>query len=92
MKRQEFVEAVYDAGWRATADAHHKGINALWEKLFPTAAAIELEHDDYRAMGINDCLREIEKLCTAIDHGGNAYPRPATAEYVLKVLQDKFGT
>jgi len=92
MKRQDFIEAVYDSGWRSTADAQHKNIGLLWEKLFPTAAAMEREFDNYRGMGRDDCVREVEQLCAALDNGGNEYPRPANATHVLQVLRDKFYT
>lgn len=43
MRKQEFINALYDAGWDAPNDAQWDGVTALWEKIFPTAAKIEAE-------------------------------------------------
>jgi len=51
MKRQEFIDAVYDCGWIPRGDAQHEQINQLWDKLFPTASAYEDEMTDlYKAL------------------------------------------
>lgn len=46
MKQQDFIDAIYLAGWRDNSDAQHKGIKALHRKLFPVVAALEDELDD----------------------------------------------
>jgi len=43
MKRQEFIDALYSAGWKAPNDAQHSKIGKLWENLFPTVAQMERE-------------------------------------------------
>lgn len=54
MKSQEFIDAVYNAGWRPSLDAQHSEIYALWRKLFPTAASLEDE--------ITEIMRAMEQL------------------------------
>lgn len=46
MRLDDFKRAVYDAGWRDSSDAQHKGITALHRKLFPVIAELE---DDLEA-------------------------------------------
>jgi len=46
MKRHEFIDAVYNAGWRNVQDAQHADIGKLWEKLFPTVALMESELEE----------------------------------------------
>jgi len=46
MKRREFIDAVYAAGWRNVQDAQHSDIGKLWEKLFPTVALMEQELEE----------------------------------------------
>jgi hypothetical protein len=41
MKRQEFIDAVTDAGWVPRNDAQFTRIGFLWKKLFPKDAEIE---------------------------------------------------
>jgi len=43
MKRQEFIDALYDAGWESTRDAQWNGAKELHRKLFPSTAALEDE-------------------------------------------------
>lgn len=54
MKSQEFIDAVYSAGWRPQLDAQHSEIYELWRVLFPTAAILE---DD-----IADLMRALEQV------------------------------
>lgn len=46
MKFQDFLKALQDAGWDATADAQHTRIFAMWEKLFPVIAELEEDVSD----------------------------------------------
>jgi len=41
MKRQEFIDAVTDAGWVPRNDAQFARIGFLWKELFPKDAEIE---------------------------------------------------
>ena len=43
MKRQEFINELYKAGWECSSDAQWEGAKALHRKLFPTVAALEDE-------------------------------------------------
>jgi hypothetical protein len=43
MKRQQFIDALQEAGWEATHDAQWSGADKLWRKIFPSVAAI---HDE----------------------------------------------
>ena len=46
MRKQEFIDAVYAAGWRPSLDAQHSEIAKVWAQCFPTAAALEEEIAD----------------------------------------------
>lgn len=46
MRFQKFVDALYEAGWRAPLDAQHSEIKKLWARMFPTVAELEAELDD----------------------------------------------
>jgi hypothetical protein len=46
MRSKDFIEALYEAGWRSAEDTQHENIYKLWCEIFPTAAALELELDD----------------------------------------------
>jgi hypothetical protein len=46
MRSQQFIEALYEAGWLAVHDAQHNNITELWKKLFPTVAELECEVED----------------------------------------------
>ena len=43
MKRQDFIDALYSAGWRANNDAQWSGAASLHAKIFPSVAAMEDE-------------------------------------------------
>ena len=43
MKRQDFIDALYSAGWRANNDAQWSGAERLHAKIFPSVAAMEDE-------------------------------------------------
>ena len=43
MKRQEFIDALYAAGWEATGDAQWTMAAELHRKLFPSTAELEDE-------------------------------------------------
>jgi len=43
MKRQEFIDALYKAGWEAVHDAQWTEIDKLWRELFPVIAELESE-------------------------------------------------
>ncbi|MCJ8293777.1 MAG: hypothetical protein MJK15_05155 [Colwellia sp.] len=46
MKLSKFISKVESAGWEATGDAQHKGIELLWAELYPHSAELEAEIDD----------------------------------------------
>ncbi len=49
MKLEEFIKALYDAGWRSISDAQHDGVKELHRKLWPVIAELEREVDrDFR--------------------------------------------
>ncbi len=68
MRRQQFIDAVYDAGWRPSLDAQHSEITKVWAKCFPTAASLEDEYNDMtelamsRAERIDQLERERDEL------------------------------
>jgi len=43
MRKQEFIDALYEAGWEATSDAQWSGAEKLHAKIFPTVAMLEGE-------------------------------------------------
>lgn len=43
MKLDDFIKALYESGWRNTADAQHEGIKELHRKLWPVIAELERE-------------------------------------------------
>ncbi len=43
MKKQDFIEALKQAGWRAVHDAQHEQIAMLHRELFPVVAELEDE-------------------------------------------------
>lgn len=43
MRKQQFIDAVYAAGWKSDNDAQHRGISKVWEQLFPSLADLEKE-------------------------------------------------
>ena len=59
MRRQEFIDALYEAGWRAPLDAQHTEIKKLFARLFPTVAALEDEIDD--AAHEAECKRKLDE-------------------------------
>ena len=52
MRFQEFIDALYDAGWVSKHDAQYSEIKKLHKKLFPAVSELELE------------LKEIEDSCS----------------------------
>lgn len=46
MRLKDFIEAMYEAGWRDNCDAQHLGIKALHKQLFPVIAEMEEEIED----------------------------------------------
>jgi len=46
MRKQEFIDALYKAGWDAPHDAQWNNIGKLWADIFPTVAKIEAEIPD----------------------------------------------
>lgn len=46
MRKQEFIDALYEAGWTAPNDAQWGNISKLWAKIFPTVAKLEGELPD----------------------------------------------
>ena len=46
MKKQEFIDALYAAGWDSPHDAQGTKVNDLWRNIFPTAAAIQDDMED----------------------------------------------
>ena len=45
MKFDDFVNALYDAGWGSSSDAQHSRIKELWRKLWPVIADLEEENN-----------------------------------------------
>jgi len=43
MTKQDFIKALYEAGWTAPGDAQHENIVQLWRKLNPGIAQLEDE-------------------------------------------------
>ena len=54
MKKQDFIDALYEAGWDSTADAQHSEIEKLWASIFPCVAALEVE--------VQDLQEDVERL------------------------------
>jgi hypothetical protein len=46
MRKQQFIDALYNAGWDAPHDAQHSKIEELHRKLFPVIADLEEELED----------------------------------------------
>lgn len=46
MKKQEFIDALYEAGWSSPCDAQHENIGKLWRKMHPELAKMEDEMAD----------------------------------------------
>ena len=44
MRLNDFVNELHEAGWDATSDAQHHGIEDLHKKLFPVIAELEKEN------------------------------------------------
>lgn len=47
MRFNDFVDALFKAGWRDDCDAQHTEVRKLWKRLFPTVAELEDELDEY---------------------------------------------
>jgi len=80
MKKQEFIDALIDAGWQSTNDAQWTEIEKLWRKLFPTVAAlndemIEAVKDAHMAGqynkgdGVDPSYSEAQSYCKDIYNG-----------------------
>lgn len=41
MKQQDFIDALYSAGWEGIHDAQHTKIKALHKQIFPIIAELE---------------------------------------------------
>jgi hypothetical protein len=60
MKFDDFVDSLYEAGWRNPNDAQCTNIRALWKKLFPAYAELdEMRQQLYKA---EDVLHTIGNL------------------------------
>ncbi len=46
MRFHDFIDALYECGWKAPNDAQHENIKELWRKLFPIIAELEEEVAD----------------------------------------------
>lgn len=46
MRKQEFIDALYKAGWDSPHDAQWTGAEKLWAEIFPAVAKIEAEIPD----------------------------------------------
>lgn len=64
MRRQDFIDALYKAGWKSDNDARWDGAKKLHAQIFPTVAELEdeLEDNDYLIGSLN---REIYELKSA---------------------------
>lgn len=49
MRFDDFVEALYTAGWLSTGDAQHTRIKELWKTLYPVVAELEDEVQELEA-------------------------------------------
>ncbi len=76
MKKRQFIDAVGCAGWEATHDAQHEGIEALWRQLFPVQAEVER---------VVKALELIERI--AIDGCGDHMASPGCCEDILKIAE-----
>lgn len=61
MRFNEFIDALYAAGWRCPLDAQHTEIRKLYEKLFPTVAVLEnllydAEHEAANQRKRDECI------------------------------------
>lgn len=45
MNFDDFLDSLYEAGWRNPSDAQYTNIRALWEKLFPVHAELSRVKD-----------------------------------------------
>lgn len=62
MTRNEFVNAIIDAGWVSRNDAQHENINGLWAKIFPAERTIELLQSEIELLNYgNQVLLQREK-------------------------------
>jgi len=46
MRKQDFIDALYKAGWKSDGDAQWTNIEKLWRELFPVIAELEDELAD----------------------------------------------
>lgn len=59
MKLEDFIDALYKAGWQATTDAQHEKIEKMWRNLFPVVAELEDDlHDLKESFYITDKVNE----------------------------------
>ena len=46
MRKQDFIDALENAGWRSVHDAQHEQIDDLHRKIFPVVAELECEVEE----------------------------------------------
>jgi hypothetical protein len=46
MKKQDFIDRLYAAGWDSFADGQHSRIEEFWKDLFPVVAELEGELEE----------------------------------------------
>jgi len=46
MKFDDFLDTLYEAGWRNTSDAQYTNIRVAWEKMFPVHAELSRVKDE----------------------------------------------
>jgi hypothetical protein len=63
MRKKQFIEAIYQAGWLPRPGANTAGIEKLWRECFPAAA--ELEEDYNHALVLAQSRAETIKLLTS---------------------------
>ncbi len=61
MRLENFIDALYKAGWESSHDGQHDNIEALWRKLFPSTAEL---HDE-----LIEADEHVKELQAAEDSG-----------------------
>ena len=63
MRKEQFIQAIKDAGWVARNDGQHSKIAKLYDKWFPKDRSIEmLEHEKFAL----ECKLEEALACQAL--------------------------
>lgn len=65
MKFDDFVDAIYNAGWRNPNDAQSTNIRVLWEKIFP--AYVEIERLEGQVKDLEDVVEMLDAMIEVIE-------------------------